>query len=282
MFMRLCFAAMVVLGLSSTARAADADEQRASVMVLGSYHFANPGRDAVNMAVDDVLTPERQSELAALAAALAEWKPDRIAVEMQSKEPDLSIPDFSRFTTKDLASDRNEIVQIAYRLAHELGQEKVYGFDERPGEGEPDYFPLDDVKAYADANGMSPQYNALFESVRADVAQIERLQASTSIATLLKRENEADRTQSRHSQLYYGLLKIGGVEEQPGAYLNAMWYMRNAKMFAKLDQIAKPGEKVLVLVGAGHLYWLKHFAEQTPGYQFVDPKPWLEKAAAAR
>jgi predicted proteasome-type protease len=58
-----------------------------------------------------------------------------------------------------------------------------------------------------------------------------------------------------------------------------MWYMRNAKMFAKLGLVAQPGERVLVLVGSGHLYWLRHFVEQTGGYDLVEPGQYLREAA---
>jgi hypothetical protein len=54
-----------------------------------------------------------------------------------------------------------------------------------------------------------------------------------------------------------------------------MWYLRNAKMFSKLTLIARPGDRVLVLVGAGHAYWLRHFVETTPGFRLADPRPYL-------
>jgi hypothetical protein len=80
---------------------------------------------------------------------------------------------------------------------------------------------------------------------------------------------------------YYELLKVGGTEEQPGADLNAMWYLRNAKIFGKLMAVAKPGDRVLVVYGHGHNYWLRHLASETRGYRNVDPVPYL-KAAAGR
>ena len=72
-----------------------------------------------------------------------------------------------------------------------------------------------------------------------------------------------------------------GAKDQPGAELNAYWYMRNAKMFAKVGLFAKPGDRILVLVGAGHRYWLTHFAENVPGFISVDPTPYLRRAARA-
>lgn len=55
--------------------------------------------------------------------------------------------------------------------------------------------------------------------------------------------------------------------------------MRNAKMFAKIGMIAKPGDRILVLVGSGHATWLRHFAERAPGFVLVEPMPYLERAA---
>jgi hypothetical protein len=271
--------AMVILGTALPARAAEEDRATVSVMVLGTYHFANPGRDVVGMTVDDVLAPSRQAELAALAQVLAQWKPDRIAVESQSLEPDLSMPSFARFTPQDLTRERNEIDQIGFRLAQLLGHEKVYGFDEQSGEGEPDYFPFDKVEASAASHGQSEYLTALLAPVKKDAAEGEALQRTRSIASMLLRENDPSRILPLHRRLYYGMLPIGDANDQAGAELNAMWYMRNAKMFAKLGMIAKPGEKVLVLVGSGHVYWLRHFAEETQGYEFVSPTSLLEQAA---
>jgi hypothetical protein len=79
---------------------------------------------------------------------------------------------------------------------------------------------------------------------------------------------------------YYGILTIGDKDNQAGADLNAAWYLRNAKIFGKLMQVAKPGAKeparVLVVYGGGHGFWLRHFASYTPGYRNVDVMPYLK------
>ena len=61
-----------------------------------------------------------------------------------------------------------------------------------------------------------------------------------------------------------------------------MWYLRNAKIFAKLMTVARPGDRVLIVYGSGHNYWLRHFASTTPGYRNVDPTPYLTRAARRR
>ena len=114
------------------------------VMVLGTYHFSNPGQDVVNMEVDDFLAPRRQQEIAILVNALAEWQPTKIGVEDEVSDANLAVADYDQ-TEELLTTTRNESVQVGYRLARMLGHAIVYGFDERGGEGEPDYFPLGKV-----------------------------------------------------------------------------------------------------------------------------------------
>lgn len=72
------------------------------------------------------------------------------------------------------------------------------------------------------------------------------------------------------------ILDIGNNDTHAGAGLNAKWYLGNAKIFAKLMYVAKPGDRGLAEYGAGHNYRLCHFAAETPGYKFIDPVPYLK------
>jgi hypothetical protein len=249
------------------------------VMVLGTYHFGNPGQDLNNVEADDVTAPKRQAELQALADALARFRPTKIMVERVAKTPDLVDPNYASFTPATLRKTRDERVQIGYRLARQLNLPTVYAIDEQPGAGEPDYFPFGKVAAFANANGQSGQLEATMAEGAAYVRSIGEGQKTKSIGALLAEVNAPSATGGISS--YYELLKVGGVEEQPGAELNAMWYLRNAKIFGKLMTVVKPGDRVLVVYGNGHNYWLRHLASETRGYRNVDPVPYL-KAAARR
>lgn len=248
------------------------------VMVLGVYHFANPGLDVVNIEVDDVLAPKRQREIEVLVDTLAEWEPTRIAVENQAPAPELLVADYAK-TDELLATDRNESIQLGYRLAKRMGHSAVYGYDERPDEDEPDYFPMGKVQAFAQENGGMELLGSLFAEVQAMSAEEEAQLPEQSIAESLLKHNDTVRVDALHDRLYYSMLKIGNGDQQPGAELNAFWYMRNAKMFAKIDMIAKPGDRVLVIAGSGHAMWLKHFVRRMPGYQLVEALPYVERAA---
>jgi hypothetical protein len=267
-----CFSAM-----ASPAAAQDAAS--AEVMVLGTYHMGNPGRDLANMEADDVTRPQRQAEIAAVTAALAAWRPTKILVEWERPAP-FTVDRYRAFREADLQTERNEVVQIAFRLARMLGHEDVYGFDEQPSDGEPDYFPFGRVQAWAQAHGRGALIDDTLDFFRAMVAEEGRALADLSIAEMLLVHNDPERDLMGHSRGYYAFLPLGDADDQVGAELNSYWYMRNAKMFAKAALIAEPGDRLLVLVGSGHRYWLTHFAETTPGFTSVDPRPWLERAVA--
>ncbi|RGP40265.1 hypothetical protein BPTFM16_00547 [Altererythrobacter insulae] len=271
--------ALFAIPASANDVAKHADEP-VQVMVLGMYHFANPGLDAVNMEVDDVLAERRQNEIKTLVNALAQWKPTRIAVENQAAPPSLSLEDYAR-TEELLQTRRSESVQVGFRLARQLGHDAVYGYDEQPSEGEPDYFPMGKVMAFAQEHGGAELIAELLAEVQATIGAEQEKLPNQSIAESLIFHNMEGEVSAQHDRLYYSLLSIGDGDQQPGAELNAFWYMRNAKMFAKLDMIAEPGDRVLVLAGSGHATWLKHFVRRMPGYEVVDVLPYVKAAAIA-
>ncbi len=82
----LCLIAAAAIGFPAQAQTASPNEtRRAEVLVLGTYHMANPGHDLFNMPADDVLAPGRQAEIAELAAVLKKFKPTKIAIENDSQ-----------------------------------------------------------------------------------------------------------------------------------------------------------------------------------------------------
>jgi hypothetical protein len=273
------FAAPVLAEAPSGVQAASDDaSEPVQVMVLGMYHFANPGLDVVKFNVDDVLAPKRQAEIANLVDSLAQWAPTKIAVENEAAPPTLALPDYAQ-TDALLATERSESVQIGFRLARQLGHEAVYGHDERGGEGEPDYFPMGEVQAFAEANEMMDELAAMFAEVGSMTTEQQEQLARQSIAESLFAHNDGAALALMHDRLYYALLRFGDGNKQPGAELNAYWYMRNAKIFAKIAMVAQPGDRVLVLAGSGHATWLRHFAERVPGFELVEAMPYLERAA---
>lgn len=279
---QLIVLALVALGACSTAPTAEDPQvppvqasESVQVMVLGTYHFAGSTSDLINLETENVLSPQRQSELADLSEALAVFAPTMIVTERETEAPDYIDPVYSEFDDEMLASSPNERVQIAYRLARLVGLGQVHGIDEHPTTSEPDYFPFGSIIDHANQVGRSDEVQAVLGDARAFAeGEMERLQ-SLSIARALYEVNSGPMSAP---DFYYKLLEFDSGEDQPGAELNAYWFMRNAKIFAKLQDVAQAGDRVIIVYGAGHKFWLEHLVTQTPGYELVAPEPYLLSA----
>jgi len=268
-------AAVAALVLPTAAAAQTPEPAPVEVMILGAYHMGNPGQDVHNARIDPVTTPEKQAQLEAVAERLARFTPTAVAVERiardQSTMLDHRYPDF---TPADLLTNPDERVQLGYRLAHRLGLERVYAIDEQDREGQPSYFPFGDVQAWAAANGGDQRLGAMHGEIAAMLADLEQRQARETVGQLLTRINAPERV--RWDQGFYArLMAFGAGDDQPGAVLNARWYARNAQIFARLLQVARPGDRIVVIYGSGHNYWLRQMVKTTPGFRLVEPANYL-------
>ena len=242
------------------------------VMILGSYHMDNPGLDLVNVEVDDVMQPKRQREIAAVVEQLARFAPNKVAVEMEPKPDTHTIAAYEKFTPADLLKDRNDITQIGFRLAHRMKHRAVFAIDEQSTTV--DYFPFDKVEAYAKASGQDAALATLKAAWVVEGARQNALQKRLTVSQIL-RELNAPQAIALAQSPYTSMLAIGGGNDWVGAELNAAWYSRNAKIHAKLMKLAKPGDRIVVLYGAGHNYWLRDFVRTTPGFVVVEPRAYL-------
>lgn len=269
----LALAPVLALVMLMAGDPAQADAKPIQVMVLGTYHMGNPGRDLVNAEAEDVRTPHRQEELADVARRLARFEPTKIAVEAIPTNNAMVSEKYPLFTEEDLLTNPNERVQVGYRLARLMGHENVYEVDEQSDEI--DYFPFGAVQQYARQNDREAKIDAMMTGIQTHMKAFEESQADKTIAELLADNNHPAEALESHEKYYYGLLDLSDGETQPGAELNAYWYMRNAKIFAKLAHIAKPGDRIVLLYGSGHNYWLRHFAQTVPGFELVEPNDYL-------
>lgn len=245
------------------------------IMVLGAYHMGNPGLDLNNVKVDSVLTPVKQAEIADVVNRLARFKPTKIAVESVADRPGFVASAYEAFSAAQLLKEPNEIHQIGFRLANQLGHKQVYGVDEQSDSI--DYFPFDKVEAFAKTSPKHQAHLDAFRAVGAAMAkQMERDLKVKTVRQMLMSLNTAQYGQNEMRQFYWPLNRIGDEKVQPGAELNALWLMRNTKIMAKILQIGEPGDRILVMFGAGHSYWLRQMIANTPGLNLVEPNVYLK------
>lgn len=236
------------------------------VMLIGTFHFSNPGKDLNNVQADDVLKPKRQEELAQITASLSRFKPTKVAVEWPAELTDRR---YEQFVQRVLPESHNEVVQLGFRLAKANDLRRVYGVDV---EGD---FPFEDVAAWAKNNGRQNDIDRAIALGAAETRKLSTMQEGNSIGSVLYYMNQPVAIAANQS-FYAPMLKMGRGDEQPGAKLIAAWHARNLQICARLIQLTAPGDHVVVIFGQGHMYLLRQCLAEQPAFELVDPLPYLK------
>lgn len=245
------------VGASAVAQQTSAVPPRAEVLVLGVYHMANPGHDIFNMQADDVLAPKRQQEIGQLMEVLKRFNPTKVAIEADAGSS--RVPrEYADYLTGKYTLSRNEIDQIGYRLAKELGHQKVYPVD---ADGD---FPWQRVINYAKGSGRSNEVQSIMGEIGTMVkAQDDYLASHTILETLMFMN--ADAKVAEDVGYYYREAHFGEPGDWAGADLVADWFRRNMRIYSNVvGLINSPNERILVIFGNGHLGWLRNNFSNDP------------------
>jgi hypothetical protein len=260
-------ALVAALAIPLAAQGPATPPEPAQVMILGTFHFANPGLDVVQTEVADVLSTEKQAEIAAIVETLARFRPTRIAVEhLPTSAPRLDSL-YAAYRAGSHPMGRDETEQLGFRLAAMMGHARVHPIDHR---GE---FPFGPLMQYAQAHDP-----AAVEYVQRELAAIaaegNRRQRELTIGEILRLSNDPAEIAGGHGA-YMRLARIGAGDSYVGADLLAKWYERNIRIFNHIQLVADPGERVLVVIGSGHLATLRELVAADPTLTLVEAIDYL-------
>lgn len=261
---------------------------QAHVLILGTYHMDNPGLDAFNINADDVLTDDRQAELRDLVDRLEGWSPDHIAVERPhdreatvneayrgyrdgdhdyAEEAELTAAGHRR--DDPTAESRSEVVQVGFRLADRLGHEAVHAVDSHPEPPE----EVDGLPAAPPTPEDVPYPVPDFAEFEADNAA--RLREST-VVEYHRYLNREENLHDNHGGMFAAAVPAGADEDYAGAAILGNWYERNLRIAQNVWSAVGPGDRVLLLVGSGHVHVLRHLFGEAPMACPVSALPVLE------
>ncbi len=237
------------------------------VLVLGTYHFANPGRDISKPEIADVLLPDKQAEIHEVVQALAGFRPTKIAIESLPTSAARLDSLYEAYRSGRHELSRSEEQQLGFRLAAMLDHETLYPIDYRND------FPFPAMMEYAKVHDLD-----FVTFVEEELARIEaeanRRQRENTIGEILRAVNEPQHLAEDHGT-YMRFAGVGAGDTYVGADLVTRWYERNIKIFANLQCIAEPGDRVLVIFGSGHAPILRELIRHHPKMVLIDALEYL-------
>ena len=253
----------------------------------------NPGLDEVNVDADDVLSDHRQAELHELIDHLADWEPQRVAVERPFDRSGEVNKRYEEYRSGERAYDReevfpaphpmrsesntecrSEVVQIGFRLADRLGHDYIATIDEHPDKSryDPDPFEDRDIDSTRKTT-VSPR-----DLKKTKDKSDEQLESSTISEYLVWINGESELRDNHNTMFDRGIRAVDEPFGSPVAL--AYWYDRNIRMVHHLWRTMSPSDsRILLLVGSGHIRVLRHLLNEAPMFCPVSPRSHLLNGA---
>ncbi|HEY3569321.1 MAG TPA: DUF5694 domain-containing protein [Thermoanaerobaculia bacterium] len=259
----------VLAALPLAAQQAAPDAPKPSILILGTVHFGGSTADLFSPSVPDILTEKRQRELAEMIAALKRYQPTKIAVEVTPAGIGKLNASYQAYLKGEYQLKGDEIDQIAFRLAKELGNKQLWAADTKLD------MDFDGLMAAAAKNGQQPLMGQAMEAGKSAVQEINHKREAGTIGALFRWLNSPEALMANHRPYLY-LAQIGTADDPKGAEVLAGWYKRNLLIYGNLVRlIESPGERILLLIGQGHAKLLSEYVAESPNLRLADPLRYL-------
>lgn len=220
------------------------DNNTAKVMLFGTFHFSNPSLDEVKIKAKNVMDSESQSYLEDLCQKIATFRPTEILLEYDPKKDQEINDKYTEYLKGTYSLKTDEIEQLGFRIAKFSELDRLHSFDVRdvPLKAEPLFEQFKN----------EPQLGKMFNKMIREMEESENKNHSTlSLKELLKLYNSLEMDLKNKS--FYMATNVAGVDQNfSGAELSSSWWHRNFRMYAKIQNFAKAGERLLVIGGQGH------------------------------
>ena len=278
---------------------AQVQNTKPEVLLLGVYHFNNPGMDTHNMSIDDYLSDHRQKEIEEVVSRLADFRPTKILVEFTSEnQPKLDslygLYQNGQVRLNEIPRSRNEVYQLGFRLAKQMNIAAPIAID----------YPGFWLGNYADFIADTLEYSKYLEQHKMQAMQVAKQSEvfkKNTVRENLLTINSWEWIITNHD--YYNNVAIDvrdekgvmfnyqemetEIDDQPyfmrsfdfnniGIELVAEWYKRNLFIYRNLLDQTEQGDRILVIYGGGHIRYLHQLLSDNPDVVLVKPQNYLK------
>ncbi|MBV1911455.1 MAG: hypothetical protein KUG78_19335 [Kangiellaceae bacterium] len=265
--------------------------EKTEILILGTYHFQNPGLDVIKSTTFDHLSKKTQQEIALVNSRLVGFNPDKVFIERPVTYQKSINKTYQQYLHGTFGIDKkaNEIYQLGFKVAAQLEHKEIYTVDA------PGVFPYDELEEGIRRFGLTGVTKAL-EKVSKGHKESDKADASRTVIERLVNINRPENILSYH--MFYTDLATQVISPTPqhrleasekivdkikhimvpldpdyiGAELAAEWYKRNIKIYANIYKRVNKStdKKILLIIGAGHVRILQHMFEDNPNFELVN------------
>ncbi len=239
------------------------------VLLVGTFHFDYPGLDAFEANENDkidILSDERQSQVAELADYILKFKPNKIAIEATDEwEPTQKLRQYIEGAFRDL---RDERFQLGMRMAADLKMDTIYAvdaptFDSELRKDRPELMQ----EIWQDFDWKGDTYvDSLYESWYTYSSQVSK---RVPLLEYFKYINSSESLSYTYGANLIGDFKLN---EYTGAdVMSIYWFNRNLRTLRKIQSMTESkDDRILILMGSGHIALLSHFLRTSPEYEVIE------------
>lgn len=242
-----------------------AQTKKKQILLVGTFHYANPGLDVAQLNNFNIMSEKSQKELETMSNKIKKFGPDKIFVEWEFKKQ----ADLDKFYNKNTDSlfknNKSEITQLALRTAKKLNHKKLYGMNLYTS------FPYDSLMISmekANQKDLMKRNEEITKSFEKD--HNERIRKSSLQEMMLYYNTK--QAENENLQWYLEVAnRAGNPDDFTGASLVANWYKRNLYMYSLIQKLTEStDDKIMVLVGAGHASIIREFIIHDPAFEIVE------------
>lgn len=258
--------------------------KKKEILLIGTFHFNNPGADIVKTKGFDVMSKDSQKELENITDKIKKYNPNKIFVEWEFDQQEkldslynLYIADkYFDFVDKKFPKNnfykQNEIFQLAFKVARKCNLKQVYAIDYPYTT-----FPFDSVLNSIEKAKQETIKTEIFKRIQ-DFEKMENENLSKLNLSELIIDKNSEKYRKMDLEFYISLLnKVGLNNDFSGAFLVSEWFKRNLYMYALVQKITESkDDKVMVLLGASHVALFKKYIELDENFQSIELKEILK------
>ncbi len=253
--------------------------QEVEVLSLGTFHFAFYNKDVVKIDKEnqiDVLDDQYQSEIEDIVRKISDFKPTHIAIEVDPGKQSKIDSMYNEYLNGNYQLRRNETEQLGIRLAKQFGLKKLFcvnAWGQYPQNIEQVLDGTDSIVNQEFMEYFSNNPDSLIYYNKEDVFK------SQGILEELRQLNTEENLKKDLGNYLISVFKYQTEDNEFFGvdFTSIWWFNRNLRIFRNIQKInTQPGDKILVIFGAGHMNILNPLFDVSPEYKLVKTNDYLK------